>query len=122
MAKTTKSKTDSNDGTMSGLKKTIIGTLTTAIGGAGIWLSTFIGGGAKTEAKDKDAKDGKAKTEQAAPAAAPVVINLQNNNTNQQKQSGGTTTIIKEKTVEKAAPAEKTTKQGKKSETEDSPW
>ena len=111
---------DFNDGTLSGLKKTIIGTLTTAIGGAGIWLSTFLGG-AKTETKDKDPKDGKAKTEQAAPAAAPVVINLSNNNTNQQKQSGGNTTIIKEKTiVEKAAPAEK--KAEKKSETENAPW
>lgn len=112
---------DFNDGTLSGLKKTIIGTLTTAIGGAGIWLSTFLGGGAKTESKDKDQKDGKAKTEQVAPAPAPVVINLSNNNTNQQKQSGGNTTIIKEKTiVEKAAPAEK--KAEKKSETENAPW
>ena len=126
MAKATKPKTEkaeTNDGSISGLKKTIIGTLTTAIGGAGIWLSTFLGGGAKTESKDKDAKDGKAKTEQAAPAAAPVVINLSNNNTNQQKQSGGTNTIIKEKTiVEKAAPAEKPAKAEKKSETDNSPW
>jgi hypothetical protein len=130
MAKTTKKAAEKetavekhNDGTMSGLKKTIIGTLTTAIGGAGIWLSTLLGGGAKTETKDKDPKDGKAKTEQAAPAA-PVVINLQNNNTNQQKQSGGTNTIIKEKTIiEKQAPAEKPAdKPAKKSQTEDSPW
>ena len=117
---------ETNDGTWTGLKKTIIGTATTAIGGAGIWLSTFLGGGAKTESKDKDSKDGKAKTEQvekaAAPAAAPVVINLSNNNTNQQKQGGGNTTIIKEKTVvEKAAPAEKP-KAEKKSETENAPW
>ena len=126
MAKATKKAAETaeekhNDGTMSGLKKTIIGTLTTAIGGAGIWLSTLLGG-AKTETKGEDDKDGKAKTEQTAPAAAaPVVINLSNNNTNQQKQGGGTTTIIKEKTVEKAA-AEKPAKAEKKSETENSPW
>jgi hypothetical protein len=127
MAKTTKKTEETpeekhNDGTMSGLKKTIIGTLTTAIGGAGIWLTTFLGG-PKTETKDKDPNDGKAKTEQAAPAS-PVVINLQNNNTNQQKQGGGTNTIIKEKTIiEKQTPAEKPAdKPAKKSQTEDSPW
>ena len=127
MAKTTKKTEETpeekhNDGTMSGLKKTVIGTLTTAIGGAGIWLTTFLGG-AKTETKDKDPNDGKAKKEQSAPAS-PVVINLQNNNTNQQKQGGGTNTIIKEKTIiEKQAPAEKPAdKPAKKSQTEDSPW
>jgi len=90
--------TDHNDGTMSGLKKTIIGTLTTVITGGGIWLSTQLFGGASTDEE-------KPKTEVAAPAA-PVVINLQNNNTNQQKQSGGGgTTVIREKVIEKAAPA-----------------
>ena len=89
---------DHNDGTMSGLKKTIIGTLTTVITGGGIWLSTHLFGGESTDEE-------KPKTEVAAPAA-PVVINLQNNNTNQQKQSGGGgTTVIREKVVEKAAPA-----------------
>ena len=69
-----------NDGTWSGLKKTIIGTLTTVIGGGGIWLSTQLFGG---HSEDKE----EPKTEQVAqPATAPVVINLQNNNTNQQKQ------------------------------------
>jgi flagellar basal body-associated protein FliL len=70
-----------NDGTFSGLKKTIIGTLTTVIGGAGIWVSTTLFGG---HSDDKE----EVKTEVAAPAPAPapVVINLQNNNTNQQKQ------------------------------------
>ena len=55
-----------NDGTWSGLKKTIIGTLTTVIGGGGIWLSTQLFGG---HSDDEE----KAKTEVAAPAAAPVV-------------------------------------------------
>ena len=69
-----------NEGGLSGLKKTIIGTLGTVVTAGGIWLTTHLGGG---EATDKE----ETKTEVAAPApAAPVVINLQNNNTNQQKQ------------------------------------
>jgi hypothetical protein len=89
-----------NDGTWSGLKKTIIGTLTTVIGGGGIWLSTQLFGG---HGDDKE----ETKTEQVAqPAAAPVInVNLENNNTNQQKQqsNNGGTTIIREKVVEKPA-------------------
>ena len=82
-----------SDGTWSGLKKTIIGTLTTVVAGGGVWLSTQLFG---CDSEDKE----ETKTEQVAPA--PVVVNLTNNNTNQQKQQGGgTTTIIKEKTVEK---------------------
>lgn len=100
-----------NDGTFSGLKKTIIGTLGTLVTAGGVWVSTtlFQGGESKEETK----------TEQAA-APAPVVVNIQN--TNQQKQtSGGTNTIIKERIVEKsAAPAP--AKNEKKSETEDAPW
>lgn len=102
---------DHNDGTWSGLKKTVIGVMSTAVLGVGGWATNhFMGGGDEH------------KTEQAAPAAAPVInVNLENNNTNQQKQSGGTNTIIKERVVEKAAPAVKE-KPAKKSETEDSPW
>ena len=99
-----------SNGTWSGLKKTIIGVMSTAVLGVGGWATNhFMGGGEEH------------KTEQAA--TAPVInVNLENNNTNQQKQTGGgTTTIIKEKTVEKAAPAEKE-KPAKKSETKDSPW
>ena len=100
-----------NDGTFSGLKKTIIGTLGTLVTAGGVWVSTtlFQGGESKEETK----------TEQAA-APAPAVVNIQN--TNQQKQtSGGTNTIIKERVVEKsAAPAP--AKNEKKSETEDAPW
>jgi hypothetical protein len=36
---------EANDGTWSGLKKTIIGTLTTVIAGGGVWVSTIIFGG-----------------------------------------------------------------------------
>lgn len=96
---------DHNDGTFSGLKKTIIGTLTTIITGGGVWLSTHLFGG---EATDKE----EVKTEVAAPTqaqpAAPVIINLQNNNTNQQKQSSSPTTIVKERVIEKAAPVQQT--------------
>jgi flagellar basal body-associated protein FliL len=88
--------TNHNDGTWSGLKKTIIGTVTTLIAGGGTWLGVALFNGGESEDK------GSAKTEQAAPAS-PVVINLQNNNTNQQKQSGGTNTIIKERVVETPA-------------------
>ena len=58
-----------NDGTFSGLKKTIIGTLTTVIGGAGIWVSTTLFGG---HSEDKE----EVKTEQVAPApaAAPAPV------------------------------------------------
>ena len=81
-----------NDGTLSGLKKTIIGVLTTAVMGLGTWGVTQITGG-----------DEPAPVQQAAP-----VINIQNSN-QQQQSAGGGTTIIKERVVEKpaAAPAEK---------------
>jgi hypothetical protein len=86
---------DSNDGTLSGLKKTIIGVLTTAVMGLGTWGVTQITGGG----------DDPAPVQQAAP-----VINI--NNSNEQKQSaGGGTTVIKEKTiVEKPAEAPKAKK------------
>jgi len=102
---------ESNDETWSGLKKTLIGTLSTAVLAGGTWLTTTLFGG-------HDSKEDH-KTEQSAPApaAAPVIVNLNNTNTNQQKQSGGTTTIIKEKEVVKEKPVEK-----KKDESKDAPW
>ncbi len=81
----------SNDGTWSGLKKTIIGVATTAVMGLGTWGVTQITGG----------------DEQPAPVqqAAPV-INIQNSNTQSQSAGGGTTKIIeREKVVEKEKPA-----------------
>ena len=36
---------ETNDGTWSGLKKTIYGTLTTVIAGGGVWVSTILFGG-----------------------------------------------------------------------------
>lgn len=82
-----------NDGTMSGLKKTIIGVATTAIMGLGTWGVTQMTGGG----------DEPAPVQQAAP-----VINITNSNQQSQAASGGTKTIIKERVVEKpAAPAPK---------------
>jgi hypothetical protein len=84
---------DSNDGTMSGLKKTIIGVLTTAVMGLGTWGITQLTGGG----------DEPAPVQQAAP-----VINITNSNEQQQSAGGGTTKIIeREKVVEKPAPAKK---------------
>ena len=84
---------NSNDGTWSGLKKTIIGVVTTAVMGLGTWGVTQITGGG----------DEPAPVQQAAP-----VINITNSNQQSQAASGGTNTIIKERVVEKpAAPAPK---------------
>jgi len=101
-----------NEGTWSGLKKTIIGTLSTAVLAGGTYLTTTLFGGGS----DKE----ETKTEQAAPAPAPVVINLENNNTNQQKQSGGTNTIIKERVIEK--PAAETAKPKAEPKKEEESW
>ena len=83
-----------NDGTWSGLKKTIIGVATTAVMGLGTWGVTQITGG-----------DEPAPVQQAAP-----VINITNSNQQAQQAAGGTNTIIKEKVVEKPAPAPKVKK------------
>ena len=80
----------SNDGTWSGLKKTIIGVATTAVMGLGTWGITKITGG-----DDEPAP---------APSAQPSIII---NNTQQQQQAAGGTKVI-ERVVEKPAakPAE----------------
>jgi len=76
----------SNDGTWSGLKKTIIGVATTAVMGLGTWGVTQLTGGDKDEAP----------VQQAAP-----VINI--TNSNQQSQSAGGGTKVIERVVEKPA-------------------
>jgi len=84
----------SNDGTWSGLKKTIIGVATTAVMGLGTWGITKVTGGGD---------------ESAAPAAAPApVINITTNNT-QQQSAGGTKVIerVVEKPAAQPAPAPK---------------
>lgn len=110
---------DFNDGTWSGLKKTLIGTVTTLIAGGGTWLGVMLFQGGHSEEKED------AKTEQVAPAQAAPVINLNVDNSSQNNSSnGGSTTIIKEKVVEKPAKAAKAEekKVEKKSESTDAPW
>ena len=87
---------EQNDGTMSGLVKTLIGTVGTIVTAGGAWLgSQMFGGG----------------DQPAAPAAAAPVINITQNQAQQQAASGGKTIIIKEKAVggtqPQAAPAPK---------------
>ena len=83
---------NSNDGTMSGLKKTIIGVITTAIMGLGTWGITQITGGGN----------------EPAPVQAAPVINITNSNQQSQSAGGGKTVIIKEKeTVKETAPKPK---------------
>ena len=90
-----------NDGTWSGLKKTIIGTLATVVTAGGAWVGTTLFGGEDAAPAPVQAAPTINITQQAAPAAAPAT----------------NTTIIHEKTVEKAAPAPK--EEAKK---EEQPW
>jgi hypothetical protein len=76
-----------NDGTFSGLKKTIIGVITTAVMGLGTWGITQITGGG----------DDPAPVQQAAP-----VINITNSNQQSQQATGGGTKVI-ERVIEKPA-------------------
>lgn len=76
-----------NDGTLSGLKKTIIGVLSTAVMGLGTWGITQITGGENSEPTP---------VQQVAPI---INLNVENNNT--QNQSNGGTTKVIERVVEK---------------------
>jgi len=88
---------ETNDGTWSGLKKTIYATLTTLIAGGGVWLSTILFGGGSEEPKEE------VKTEQTAPAGqAPVIVNVQQNQENKQKVENGGNTVIRERVIEKS--------------------
>jgi len=66
------------EGTWSGLKKTIVGVLGTVVTAGGVWVSTLLGGGDKAE---------------PAPQQAAPVINITNSN-QQQQQAAGKTVII----------------------------
>lgn len=77
-----------NDGTWSGLKKTIIGTLSTVVLGAGTWLGTSLFGGSSE------------KEETPAPVTQPTIVI---NNTQQQQQAAGGGTKVIERVVEKPA-------------------
>ena len=97
----------SNDGTWSGLKKTIIGVATTAVMGLGTWGITQITGG-----------DEAAPVQQAAP-----VINITNSNQQSQAAGGGTTKIIeREKVVEKEKPAPVKKKEGDEFKEKPAEW
>ena len=105
---------ETNDGTWSGLKKTIYATLTTLIAGGGVWLSTILFGGGSEEPKEE------VKTEQSAPAQAPVIVNVQQNQENKQKVENGGNTVIRERIIEKPAPS--TQEQPKPKKEEEDSW
>jgi hypothetical protein len=98
---------NSNDGTLSGLKKTIIGVVTTAVMGLGTWGVTQITGGG----------DEPAPVQQAAP-----VINITNSNQQQQSAGGGKTVVIKEKETIKEKPAPVKKKEGDEFKEEAPKW
>ena len=101
---------ETNDGSWSGLRKTIIGTLTTVIAGGGVWLSTILFGGSSEDKEEP-------KTEQAAPAQQPVInLNVQQNQENKQKVENGGGTHVIERVVEKPAAAQPAQAQPKKEE------
>jgi hypothetical protein len=104
------SEENENNGTWSGLKKTIIGLITTAVtAGAAYFTSNLFSG------KDEDES---VKTEQIAPTPAPVInLNVDNSSQNNSSNGGNTHTIIRE--VEK--PASQTSPSKPKKEEED-PW
>lgn len=85
-----------NDGTWSGLKKTLIGTISTVIAGGGTWLGVTLFGGGNDEPAEET------KTEQAAPNSQPVIVNVQQNQENKQKvENGGG--VVRERIIERPA-------------------
>jgi hypothetical protein len=92
---------ENNDGTWSGLVKTIVGTVGTVVTAGGAYVgSQLFGGGEEKEA-----------TPAQTSAPAPV-INITTNNTQQQKQASGGGTKVIERVVEKpVAPKKKTEKE-----------
>lgn len=94
---------------MSTLKKTILGVVTTAVTGAGVYITTNINKifGIEDETDAKVEQLIETQQAQQANQPAPIVLNIENNNTQQQQSSGGTNTIIKEtvREVPAATPA-----------------
>ena len=77
---------NTNDGTWTGLKKTIVGVAGTVVTAGGVWLTTLLGGGDNSE--------------QPIPTPQPVInLNMTNNNTQQQSSGGGGKTIIIKETI-----------------------
>jgi hypothetical protein len=96
------------EGTWSGLKKTIIGVATTLVTAGGVWVSTLLGGGDKAE---------------PAPVQAAPVINITNSNQQaQQASGGGKTVIIKEKSAAPAPAAKPKKKEGDEFKEEAPKW
>jgi hypothetical protein len=86
---------ETNDGTWSGLRKTIVGTLSTVIAGGGTWLGVMLYGGGDEEPKEET------KTEQSG-GQAPITINVQQNQENKQKtenNNGGG--VVRERIIER---------------------
>ena len=100
-----------NDGTWSGLRKTIVGTLGTVVAGGGTWLGVTLFGGGNEEPKEET------KTEQAAPAPAPVVVNVQQNQENKQKVDNGGG-VVRERIIERPAATQTQPEKPKKVEEE----
>jgi hypothetical protein len=85
-----------NDGTWSGLKKTIIGTLATVVTAGGAWVGTTIFSGGEEVAPVQQQ------------AAQPIILNVDNSSQNNSSNSaGGSTTVIKEtvREVQSSQPA-----------------
>lgn len=102
---------ETNDGTWSGLKKTIIGTISTAVLAGGTWFTTTLFGDESSDDKEET------KTEQAAPASQPVInLNVQQNQENKQKTETGGGTHVIERVVEKPAASQPAQSQPKKEE------
>jgi hypothetical protein len=112
---------ETNDGTFSGLKKTIIATLTTLITGGGAYIGTTIFGGHSEPKEEKVVQvDSAGHPVTAAPAPAPVIINVQQNQENTQQQKTTAPTVIRERVIEKQVPVKE---EKKKEETkEEAPW
>jgi hypothetical protein len=96
---------ETQEGGLSGLKKTILGVAGTAVTGFGIWATTNINKIFGVEEESEVKTEQVAEQGQPAAQAAPIVLNIENNNTQQQNNSGGGQTIIKETVREVAAPA-----------------
>lgn len=104
---------ETNEGTMSGLKKAIIAAITTAVTAGGGYFATQMFGGGEEEHK----------TEQSAPAQqAPITINVQQNQENKQKVENGGGTKVIERVIEKPAASQAPAETPKPKKQEEETW
>jgi hypothetical protein len=95
------------EGTWTGLKKTIVGTLATVVTAGGAWIGTTLFGGG---------------SDNAAPAPAPApVINITNSNQQAQQASGGGKTVIIKEKASSEKPVEKKEEKKKDEWTKEEP-